>query len=217
MPLEKSPDLSPVRTDAAKRILTAARLLFTERGFEGVSIRDIAARADVSKANVFHHFRNKAALYDAVLEDSRLTFDGLLVDLSDHTRPLRDRLERFTHDNLQTMLQDPSSVNLFLRQMLNPVGNPQRQRAEDTITDGMNNLIRTVAEARQRETANTATPDSTLALTLTLLGGAFMYFQLRDVLPRLDDAGQRCDPERYCAEIMALLDPGATSRSGTDD
>ncbi|WP_290636773.1 TetR/AcrR family transcriptional regulator [Aquisalimonas sp.] len=208
MPQHSGPEPSTTRTEAARRILTAARLLFTERGFEGVSIRDIAARAEVSKANVFHHFRNKAALYDAVLEDSRLTFDGLLVDLTDHDRPLSDRLERFLVDDLRSMLQDPSSVNLFLRQMLNSAGNPQRQRAEDTITDGMNDLLNTIAEARRKEGGQTATPDSTLALTLTLLGGAFMYFQLRDVLPRLDAAGQRCDPERYCAEIMALLNPG---------
>ncbi|SEO89651.1 TetR/AcrR family transcriptional regulator [Aquisalimonas asiatica] len=212
-----SPGHTSTRTEAAKRILTAARLLFTERGFEGVSIRDIAARADVSKANVFHHFRNKAALYDAVLEDSRLTFDGLLVDLADHELPLRDRLERFLRDDLRTMLRDPSSVNLFLRQMLNSAGNPQRRRAEDTITEGMNDLLQTMAEARQKQHAHTATPDSTLALTLTLLGSAFMYFQLRDVLPRLDDAGERCDPDRYCAEIMALLHPGLTCQNDRTD
>lgn len=203
---DNSPDATLIRTEAARRILGAARKLFTERGFDGVSIRDIAARADVSKANVFHHFSNKARLYEAVLEDSRLTFDELLVDLADSSRRLDERLERFVLDDLRTMLRDPSSVNLFLRQMLNPPGNPQRLRAEETIGDGMTKLLETLQDAlhedghEDRETA--------LVLALTLLGAAFMHFQLRDVLPRLDPHGEGRDPDRYCASLIDLLRPG---------
>ncbi|WP_290653137.1 TetR/AcrR family transcriptional regulator [Aquisalimonas sp.] len=204
-------DATPIRTEAAQRILTAARHLFTEHGVDGVSIRDIAARADVSKANVFHHFGNKARLYDAVLEDSRLTFDALLVNLADSSRPLDERLERFTLDHLHTMLRDPSSVNLFLRQMLNPRGNPQRQRAEETIGDGLTELIETLEGALPE--AGQDNRDTALVLALTLLGGAFMHFQLRDVLPRLDANGTGCDPQRYCAHLVDLLRSGLTGRN----
>ncbi len=89
------------RTDAAERILVAARDLFTERGFDGVSIRDIAGRSGVSKANVFHHFTSKAALYDEVLDDARMIFDRLITHLDDAQAPFAVRLERFATAHLE--------------------------------------------------------------------------------------------------------------------
>jgi AcrR family transcriptional regulator len=49
-----------------ERILRAATRLFAERGFEGVSTRDIAAAVDLNIATVHHHVGSKADLYDAV-------------------------------------------------------------------------------------------------------------------------------------------------------
>jgi len=49
-------------------ILDAAERHFAERGFAGVSVRDIAADAGLkNQASLYHHFRNKRALYEAVL------------------------------------------------------------------------------------------------------------------------------------------------------
>ena len=53
--------------DSADRILRAAETLFAKHGFGAVSMSAIARRAGVSKANVFHHFATKQALYLAVL------------------------------------------------------------------------------------------------------------------------------------------------------
>jgi len=52
------------RKKAATRaaILDAAMTLFLERGFDGVSVREIAEKADVSPKTVFTHFPQKEAL-----------------------------------------------------------------------------------------------------------------------------------------------------------
>ena len=50
------------------KILDVARRRFAERGFDGVSIRDVAAAAKVNKALVFYYFQSKATLLDEVLE-----------------------------------------------------------------------------------------------------------------------------------------------------
>lgn len=49
-------------------ILDAAGRRFAERGFTGVSVREIAADAGLkNQASLYHHFRDKRALYEAVL------------------------------------------------------------------------------------------------------------------------------------------------------
>jgi AcrR family transcriptional regulator len=49
-------------------ILDAAERRFAERGFAGVSVREIATDAGLkNQASLYHHFKNKKALYEAVL------------------------------------------------------------------------------------------------------------------------------------------------------
>ena len=51
-----------------ERILDAAEALFAERGYDGVTLRQIATRADVDVALANYHFGKKLALFQAVFE-----------------------------------------------------------------------------------------------------------------------------------------------------
>jgi AcrR family transcriptional regulator len=61
-----------------QRILAEAERLFTEQGYEGVSIRAIAQACEVSNAALYYHFNSKAELFAEVLQR--------------HTEELRDRM-----------------------------------------------------------------------------------------------------------------------------
>ncbi|WP_201772372.1 TetR/AcrR family transcriptional regulator [Hoeflea sp. BAL378] len=86
-----SPDLTarPRRRAASKRslatslsILDAAESLFAERGYDGASVRDIAAAAGAQIASVSFHHGSKEALFERVVERrarelSRLRLEAL--------------------------------------------------------------------------------------------------------------------------------------------
>ena len=50
-----------------ERVLSSARRLFSERGYEGTTIRDIAQVAGMSTGAVFASFADKAELFDEIL------------------------------------------------------------------------------------------------------------------------------------------------------
>lgn len=52
------------RPDSRSSILDAARELFSEHGYQAVTIRDIATSAGVSPALVMKHYRSKAELFN---------------------------------------------------------------------------------------------------------------------------------------------------------
>src|SRR5258705_19078 len=56
------------RADTKTRILDTAEKLFGQNGFEGTSLRDITAQAEVNLAAVNYHFQSKDSLIDAVIE-----------------------------------------------------------------------------------------------------------------------------------------------------
>ncbi|MFH8346246.1 TetR family transcriptional regulator [Streptomyces sp. NPDC018045] len=60
-----------VRMTGAQRreqLLDIGRALFAERGFEGTSVEEIAAKAGVSKPVVYEHFGGKEGLYAVVVD-----------------------------------------------------------------------------------------------------------------------------------------------------
>ncbi|GAA1924761.1 TetR/AcrR family transcriptional regulator [Microbacterium aoyamense] len=79
-------------------ILDAALEVFAQSGFRAGSLRDVAARVGMSEAGLLHHFKNKSALLQAVL-DHRDDHARELVDfdLLDGVESLRGlvRLARY--------------------------------------------------------------------------------------------------------------------------
>src|SRR5436190_14011454 len=67
----------------AETVLAAAERCFLARGFGAVSMDAIAREAGVSKATVYAHFADKAALFGAVIARLNERFGGFLADALD--------------------------------------------------------------------------------------------------------------------------------------
>jgi TetR/AcrR family transcriptional regulator, acrAB operon repressor len=68
-----------------EQILSAALKLFSRCGYHGTSIRDIAEAAKASTGNVYHHFPDKEAIFNALIEQ-------YLVEISSPTHPFNRAL-----------------------------------------------------------------------------------------------------------------------------
>ncbi|MBC7123931.1 MAG: helix-turn-helix transcriptional regulator, partial [Pseudothermotoga sp.] len=53
-------------SSARERILEAAKAAFSERGFDGVSMEEIAQRAGVRKPLIYYYFPSKEVLFEEV-------------------------------------------------------------------------------------------------------------------------------------------------------
>ncbi len=60
----------------AHTILRAAQEVFIEKGFDGSSINDIAAKAQVNKSLIYHHFGNKEELWRSVKSELLQSYLG---------------------------------------------------------------------------------------------------------------------------------------------
>jgi AcrR family transcriptional regulator len=100
-----------------KRILEVAKELFTERGFSNVAIRDICRAADVSPPTVYYYFKNKEALFDAVVRES-VSMTEFIAKLSQECEKVKDprsQVEAFTRTYLSYFPKDHLNVGLYVR------------------------------------------------------------------------------------------------------
>ena len=98
------------------RILESATVLFLERGYEGVGLREIAARSDVTTGAFYRHFKGKRELfsslvgevYDTLIEIYRSTLSSFfllpaseqLSSMHDHTIEASDRMIRYMYQHM---------------------------------------------------------------------------------------------------------------------
>ncbi|WP_257388208.1 TetR/AcrR family transcriptional regulator [Tahibacter caeni] len=102
---------------ALTRILAEAEVLFAERGFDGVSINEVALAAGVCKANVFHHFATKQELYERVLAHACDAFGRSLDALELKEQDLAGRLWRLMEWHNAFLYQRPHGTRLILREL----------------------------------------------------------------------------------------------------
>lgn len=68
------PRVSQDQLDARRQeILAAARTCFARHGYEGATVRRLEEETGLSRGAIFHHFRDKDALFLAVAEDDAAT------------------------------------------------------------------------------------------------------------------------------------------------
>ena len=119
---------SPARTEAAEpaadtsgrqRLMDAAIVEFSEKGFEGTSVLAIARRADVKQPLLNYHFGGKEGLWRAVVEstytEAMASIDAMQVDedTADALTKLRSALRVFAIINVL----HPAAHSLVLREV----------------------------------------------------------------------------------------------------
>lgn len=105
----------PPGEDRPARILQVSLELFAEHGFEGVSIRDITARAKLHSATIYHHYGDKQSLYNFVLRTAveRETLQHMAI--LNGPGSARERLTAFVLNLLQSIIRAEPSRQLLER------------------------------------------------------------------------------------------------------
>lgn len=93
----ETPARPPTRRALAKqqtrqKVLAAARRLFSEQGYEGATIRDIAAAAGMSTGAVFANFTDKSDLFREIMVDDMKALHAAMCDAATRGRNIEDSL-----------------------------------------------------------------------------------------------------------------------------
>ena len=66
-----------------EKIMDVALHMFSERGYEAVSIRDICGEVGIKESTLYYHFKNKKDILDSLVAKFRAHIDGLLSHVDD--------------------------------------------------------------------------------------------------------------------------------------
>ncbi len=118
--LQKTSDEASATNDTVTRLLDSALVLFSEKGYEGASIREIIERAGVTRPVLYYYFENKEHLFCRLVETWFARMAAEIDDKLDGVEGCRERLTAFITQSFDLALRSPSVVRLVFQVFLSP-------------------------------------------------------------------------------------------------
>jgi TetR/AcrR family transcriptional regulator len=103
------------RTRAA--LLDAAETLFAGRGFEGTRLEDVANRVGIRRASIVYYFKDKQALYEAVLDQMLGGLREAIEPVLATSDPLPQRIEAAVGAWVDFVGGRPNLARILLREV----------------------------------------------------------------------------------------------------
>jgi len=193
-------------------ILEAAEYLFSEKGFDAVSMSAIARLANTSKPNIYHHFKSKNDLYLAVMNSAAQQSSALLDELADAPGTFQTKLSAFAAGQLGSILAHKRRTQLILREALSGGSERGRDIAKHYVGESFSRLVAMVRQG-QKEDEFRADIDPTLAAFMIVSANVF-FFQSAPVIQHVPGIQFTSDADTYLTGVMDILFNGVLQEKG---
>jgi len=123
-----SPSTGP--NEAQQRLLDSALALFSERGYEGTSIREIIERAGVTRPVLYYYFENKEDLFRQLVESGLTEFTDIIEETLASVEGCRNRLSALMRRAFRRAEESTDRIRLVLQAFFGPAQQGMRERAD---------------------------------------------------------------------------------------
>lgn len=87
-----------------EKILITSLKLFSEKGFDGVSMREIAAAVGIKGASIYAHYKGKQDIFEAIFEEMKGRYDQMAATLFIPDVPDQNMAQLFANADLNMLL-----------------------------------------------------------------------------------------------------------------
>ncbi len=99
-------------------ILAVAKVLFSDKGYHGVAVDEIARRVGVSPAILYRHFPSKEALYEEVLNQIACKRESYVEAVVQSDGSFSEVLRMITRRYVESVSRDPDYLRMELQSAL---------------------------------------------------------------------------------------------------
>jgi AcrR family transcriptional regulator len=96
-------------------ILTAARRVFLDHGYDAVTVRDIIRETDLAAGTFYNYFPDKASVFTALVQERMTDLNSRLHDVRSRARTLGEFLHHAYLTVFQSIADDPLFYEMVLR------------------------------------------------------------------------------------------------------
>lgn len=158
----------PEASSSTERILNSALHLFSRKGYDATSVREICEAAGVTKPTLYHFFGSKDGVYRALVDGTLTSFSEVLTVALESEGDTRERLRRFARSYFESGRSRPELARFVLRL----IHMPATSAPATDFRRFHQRMLAALARAIERgEAGGEISPGPVGVRTLLLLGG----------------------------------------------
>ena len=198
------------------QLLDAAEALFAERGFDATRLEDVARAVGIRRASIVYHFRDKRAVYHAVLERVLEALRQALSQALAGSGSPTQRVEAAVEAWVGFLEVRPAFGPLLLRELAN-AGSSDGALAERV--GGFEALVRDFRAELERRDEHFDDPIDPAHFAAAIAGATVIYsVSLPNVVSNLGEGGDRAHHRSEVLRITRrLLNVNATANTRNED
>ncbi|TMD24511.1 MAG: TetR/AcrR family transcriptional regulator [Chloroflexi bacterium] len=165
-----------VRVD---QVLETATRLFTERGYDAASIRDLAAALAMRPSSLYHHFPGKQHILFAICFGLQSDFNAAVMPLFHQGKGPVETIQDVLGEHIRFSLARRGEVlvNTRERRSLPPELRAQVNRLRRAYRDA---LVAVIEQGRRQGLFSVEDPKLAAMAVFDMVNGMFQWFQARD-------------------------------------
>lgn len=205
--------LTPRQQDQQRRVLDSTRQMLAEEGYDGLQMRALAERADVSLMTIYNRFGNKDDLILLALRE-------MLSDLGERVDGSGKRGIELTLHNAEVVgkqiLETPEYARAMALMVFN--GQPGSPIVQTLLGDALTSAREQITEMRKLRELNDSVDVTLLARGLSVCGWSSILLWMKNLVPDdeflaqyrrapllvLASAMTRPTRQRYAAELKGI-------------
>ena len=165
-----------------EKIKQAARKLFTEKGFDAVKTRDIAAEAEINLALLNYYFRSKQKLFDVIMiENFQQFIQQLIPVLGNEELSLDEIMSKVSVNYIDMLQRNPDLPFFILNEMKNDASKLIHVR--EKMLEVRNGFLKRVEKAMKDEKIS---PVHVGHLMMNFMGLVIFPFVAKPVLMKVN-------------------------------
>ncbi len=189
-----------LKTGSSKRIINSAAYLFSRKGYSGVGVREIAAKARINISMVSYYYGGKAGLLKAIVTEYFSYVDDIALRVAEMKLPPRESLKEFICEMVNLIKDKEDLCKVAIIEM--PIELPEITAVKVEL---LKNNMRLMSQSLSAG-FNINDPKKHIIIGpafLSLIFSGFMFGNLIKKISKdkLDD--DFC--KRYCETISALF------------
>jgi AcrR family transcriptional regulator len=167
--------------DTKEKIFLNAARLFAEKGYNGVSMREISERSQVSKPTIYYYFGSKEGIYRTLLDEGIKHCTQHFKEIQGMHVPVREKLVLIVDALFEDATRYPDFIKFYLNQFM---ASEKLDFMHDYHAEAMDNALTVIDVIKEGVAKGELAPETDPALIADVLVGAITHLIWHQMMTR---------------------------------
>ncbi len=149
-------------TERQQQIIDSSLDLISEKGIQGLTIKNLAAKIGITEAAIYRHYKNKAQILSHILDSFKI--GSVYESFNNENLPAFEKIERIFISHFQLFTKHPEIAAVIFSEELFRNETELKEKVKNTINTNNQNITQIITEGQKTGNVRDDIPPESIAV-----------------------------------------------------